>query len=276
MNRRVLALALGTLLPSVAVVHAGPDPVVDAQYACKQPAPGAKLRVSLAPETSLFDLSVWVSSFTCKSVIFGRDVAKYATRVTVISPAELTSRQALQLFVDSIEATGLVVIQKGDSLIIKLGPNMPKGCPDSQASSTGSLPTLPLPEVGAKVGDAEADLAAILAGIRTIDATHREIKRAALDKLLDNPMLLASAARVVPTVRDGKPIGFKVYAIRADSVYGRLGLVNGDTLRSINGRELTSTDAMLDAYTRLHGATRLELVLERSGKPITLVTTIRD
>ena len=68
---------------------------------------------------------------------------------------------------------------------------------------------------------------------------------------------VAKGARVVPAVKNGKPDGFKLYAIRPSSVYAKLGLQNGDTLQSINGFELTSADKALEVYTKLREATSL-------------------
>lgn len=108
----------------------------DPLYACKVPAAGTKISVNIAPDVSLGDLATWVTGFTCKNVVFASDVAKHATKLTVISPQKMTAKQALQLFVDAVEATGLVVQIKPDTIIIKLGPNMPRSCPDATVSST--------------------------------------------------------------------------------------------------------------------------------------------
>ncbi len=70
-------------------------------------------------------------------------------------------------------------------------------------------------------------------------------------------MAVAKGARVVPAVKNGKPDGFKLYAIRPSSVYAKLGLQNGDTLQSINGFDLTSADKALEVYTKLREATSL-------------------
>ena len=51
--------------------------------------------------------------------------------------------------------------------------------------------------------------------------------------------------------------------------------VNGDTLQSINGFELTSADKALEVYTKLREATSLEVNVTRRGKPVTLKYTIR-
>jgi len=129
------------------------------------------------------------------------------------------------------------------------------------------------PPAGAGSGD---DLQnSIDNGIKKIDDTTYEIDKGLVEKVLVNPMAVAKGARVVPAMKNGKPEGFKLYAIRPTSVYAKLGLTNGDTLTSINGFELTSADKALEVYTKLREATSLELDVTRRGKPVTLKYTIR-
>jgi general secretion pathway protein C len=79
----------------------------------------------------------------------------------------------------------------------------------------------------------------------------------------------------VPAVKDGKPDGFKLYAIRPSSVYSKLGLQNGDTLQSINGFDLTSADKALEVYTKLREATSLQVTVTRRGKQEQIQYSIR-
>jgi general secretion pathway protein C len=112
-------------------------------------------------------------------------------------------------------------------------------------------------------------------GIKKIDDSNYEIDKKLVDQVLANPMAVAKGARVVPAVKNGKPDGFKLYAIRPSSVYAKLGLTNGDTIQSINGFELTTADKALEVYTKLREATSLEMEVTRRGKPVTLKYTIR-
>ncbi|MGE5184316.1 MAG: type II secretion system protein GspC [Acidobacteriota bacterium] len=262
MPRLVLALLL-----VAQIAHADDlDPV----YTCRAAGPGTKLRVTFKPETPLVDLATWVMGFSCKNVVFSSDVARHATRVTVMAPNELTPKQAVQLFVDAVEATGLVVVQKSDTIIIKLGPHMPASCPDV---ATAPAPPVMSPSPPSQADD---DLAqAIETGIKKIDDTHVEIAKGVIDEILANPMAVAKGARIVPAIKDGKPNGFKLYAIRPSSVYARLNLLNGDTLVRVNGFELTSADKALEVYTKLREATSLQLDIERRGKPLSLFIRIR-
>ena len=98
-------------------------------------------------------------------------------------------------------------------------------------------------------------------GIKKIDDTTYEIDKSLVDKVLANPMAVAKGARVVPAVKNGKPDGFKLYAIRPSSVYAKLGLSNGDTIQSINGFELTTADKA----TRSGGRGKWERIEEFTG-----------
>lgn len=124
-------------------------------------------------------------------------------------------------------------------------------------------------------GDKDEMQAAIDNGIKRIDDNNYEIDKALVEKVLLNPMAVAKGARVVPAVKNGKPDGFKLYAIRPSSVFAKLGLTNGDTLQAINGFELTSADKALEVYTKLREATSLEVEVTRRGKSTTLKYQIR-
>lgn len=132
-----------------------------------------------------------------------------------------------------------------------------------------------IPQVAS--GDENRDdmQASIDNGIKKIDDSNYEIDKSLVEKVLLNPMAIAKGARVVPSMKNGKPDGFKLYAIRPSSAFAKLGLSNGDTLQSINGFELTSADKALEVYTKLREATSLEVEITRRGKPQTLKYSIK-
>ena len=140
-----------------------------------------------------------------------------------------------------------------------------------------TLPPVPVASTEPVKSDGDGDdlQASIDNGIKKIDDSTYEIDKKLVDQVLANPMAVAKGARVVPAVKNGKPDGFKLYAIRPSSVYAKLGLTNGDTIQSINGFELTTADKALEVYTKLREATSLEMEVTRRGKPVTLKYTIR-
>jgi general secretion pathway protein C len=102
-----------------------------------------------------------------------------------------------------------------------------------------------------------------------------EIERSLVDQMLSNTTSLATAARFVPSIKDGRPNGFKLYAIRPSSIFGRIGLQNGDTIKAINGMDMTSPDQALGVYTKVRNASHLTVAVERRGETVTLDYTIR-
>ncbi|MBW2731426.1 MAG: hypothetical protein JRH20_03475 [Deltaproteobacteria bacterium] len=112
-------------------------------------------------------------------------------------------------------------------------------------------------------------------GVRNVGPNKWEIQRSALNKVLGNTTMLARSARIVPSVRNGKPNGFKLYAIRPGSVYSLIGMQNGDTIHAINGHAITTPDKALAVYTKIRTASHLTISFSRRGKPQTNDYTIR-
>lgn len=112
-------------------------------------------------------------------------------------------------------------------------------------------------------------------GIKKTGENSYEVDRALIDKVLANPMSVARGARVVPSIKDGKANGFKLYAIRPSSVFAKIGLRNGDTINSINGFELTTPDKALEVYTKVKESSNLSVSVTRRGATVNLDYTIR-
>jgi len=92
------------------------------------------------------------------------------------------------------------------------------------------------------------------------------------DELMTHP----AGVRLVPTIRNGEPIGFKIYAIEEGSLPALVGLRNGDTLTAIQGLPLRDTGLALDMLGRLRGGDTDIITLdgERRGCPLKFIVTI--
>lgn len=101
------------------------------------------------------------------------------------------------------------------------------------------------------------------------------INRSLVNRLLSNQAAMMRTARVIPHQEGGRTVGVKLYGIRRNSLLGRLGINNGDMLRTINGYDMTSPDSALEAYSRLRAADRITIQMVRRGSPVTLDYTIR-
>ena len=119
-----------------------------------------------------------------------------------------------------------------------------------------------------------APVALPIASIKQIDATTYEVPADLASAVMADPMA-NRGARIVPAVKDGKPDGFKLYAVRPDSLLAALGLHNGDTVTAINGHLLGTPDHVLELYDRLRDAKVFTVTITRAGASLTLNYRVR-
>ncbi|MEZ4450211.1 MAG: type II secretion system protein GspC [Nannocystaceae bacterium] len=161
---------------------------------------------------------------------------------------------------------GLIHIQSGGALeYLELGAEIPKPKAKPKAKKKEEEEE-PKKEEG--VPGAEDAIKCESENTCTID-------RAFVESVLSNPAALAKQARVVPSVVDGEPRGFKFYGIRSGSLPKLLGLKNGDMITAVNGNELKSMDDAMALYAKLRRASNVSITIERKGKQINKEITIQ-
>lgn len=102
------------------------------------------------------------------------------------------------------------------------------------------------------------------------------VERSLVDQALSNPEALASQVRVVPhKTPDGEIDGYRLSGVRKGSLFEKLGIKNGDVVHAVNGKELTSTSAALDAYNSLQSSSSFSFDVTRRGKRQTMDYEIR-
>jgi general secretion pathway protein C len=133
-------------------------------------------------------------------------------------------------------------------------------------------PNAPTPPPAAKPAEApaKADGDETDRGIRQQSETKYQVQRSLVDKLLSNQAELMRSARVVPHEENGRVVGVKLYGIRRSSLLGKLGIQNGDMLRTINGFDMTSPDSALEAFAKLRSANNLSVAMVRRGSAVTM------
>ncbi len=168
----------------------------------------------------------------------------------------------------TIGATGAAVYRVTSKRVYILNAGKPEYLDlDGNAPAPVVAQNTPPPAVNAELGDIDKGV--------NCNGNSCTIDRALVEKLLSNTTMLATAARFVPSIKDGKPNGFKLYAIRPQSIFGRIGLQNGDTIKAINGSEMTTPDAALGLYTKLRNASHLSVQVDRRGETLALDYSIR-
>ena len=107
-------------------------------------------------------------------------------------------------------------------------------------------------------------------GITRNSDTSFTVQRQLVDQILENQAELMRTARIIPHEENGRVVGVKMYGIRRNSLLGRLGMQNGDMLRTINGFDMSSPDSALEAYARLRNVDHLTLNVVRRGQATTI------
>lgn len=101
------------------------------------------------------------------------------------------------------------------------------------------------------------------------------VDEAELDKGLENLPMLLTQARAVPYFKDGRSIGLRLFAIKTGSLYEKIGLKNGDILKSINGNSLGDISQALKLFEQLKQERSISLTLERDKQDREFRYTIR-
>lgn len=105
--------------------------------------------------------------------------------------------------------------------------------------------------------------------VKRLGPTSFELEASDLENALNNLSQLSTQARMVPAFEDGKPIGFKFFSIRPNSVFSKIGFENGDIITRINGYELNSPDKALELYQKLLTTKQFNVDLKRGNSKLT-------
>lgn len=83
-----------------------------------------------------------------------------------------------------------------------------------------------------------------------------------------------STVRIVPSFKNGKPDGFKLFSMKQNSIFYKIGFRNGDVIQKINGEELASPGKVLELYQSNKEKKAFTVELVRRGKPQTLILVL--
>lgn len=187
----------------------------------------------------LVDVVKTISKATGKNFILEDAVRRQ--KMTIVSGSRVSVEEAYQGFLGALAAEGLQVESEGKFYKI----SRIRG-PEYRAGDVRRLS---------------------LEGITKVDSTTWRVKRDTLQDITTHDKDdIAIQARIVPSIKDGKINGFKLFAIRPHSVYTALGIQNGDVVHRINQRLIDSPDKALQVYQELKDADKLVVELTRRGK----------
>jgi type II secretory pathway component GspD/PulD (secretin) len=189
----------------------------------------------------------WVTKLTGKNFIIEDSLRD--RKITILSGASVTVEEAYEAFLAALEAEGLRVETVGKFLKI----------------TKGSRHRLHSPRADISMGDCPTPT-----GITKTGDYSYKIERGALEGWLDNPVCFGRQARIVPYMQDGVVTGFKLFAIRPNTLYSKLGIKNGDVILEINGVKMTNPEDALKVYQDVKDAKTVTMEILRRGKSKTL------
>ncbi len=167
-----------------------------------------------------------------------------------------------------IEPDATLLSIESRSIVIRRKDHFER-CYGEDEGSTAVAGVLPVPTEGGE------EIAPAGGGVTQLSANDYAIDRPELDRVLTNLNEVATQARAVPSFKDGKANGFKMFSIKSGSIYAKIGLKNGDVIQKVNGMELNSPDRALELYQKLKTATSVNMEIQRRGQSRSLNYTIR-
>jgi general secretion pathway protein C len=150
----------------------------------------------------------------------------------------------------------VVLAGAGGEHVLELGT--PEGVPTERPDDTGE-PALPPTH----------------ATIRQTSATAFIVDRRELSGAVDDMSGLLTQLRAVAEVRDGHPAGFRLFQMKDDSLFRRLGLQNGDVVQRVNGQAVSDPATLLAFLQRLRTEPRVALDIRRGDERRTMVYDLR-
>jgi general secretion pathway protein C len=124
-------------------------------------------------------------------------------------------------------------------------------------------------------GPAAAANSATGGGIRQVGDNRYVVDRGEVDHSIENLSSIVTQMRAGPYLKDGKSLGFRVFNIRAGSLFERMGLKNGDVIQSVNGTTLDDPTRALALLDEVETSDEITVDLLRDDHPNTLTYSIR-
>lgn len=101
------------------------------------------------------------------------------------------------------------------------------------------------------------------------------ISRSLVQESLGDLASVMSGVRVEPYFAGGRPDGFRVSRIQPGSLLTRMGLQNGDIIKSINNRPIATAEDAMRLYGAMKDSPFFRVGIIRNNKPTTLQIRVR-
>jgi hypothetical protein len=226
-----------------------------AGHTCAPAKPDARVHVSFLADSDLGALVKWAKATTCIDYSFEAALAGRRLGQAVI--LTVTGRDLGGILDILLHSMNLRTYGRGNRRTI-----VADGAESAESRATNDEQRVE--------HDREKVLANLAAEIKRKDEGHYTISRRGLDVMLGSMPILARSMRVVPEVKDGKPVGIRLFGLKPEGPLAHLGMQNGDLVQSFNGSPLTTPAEALAAYNHLRTTGELRTGVLRRGKSLSV------
>lgn len=160
---------------------------------------------------------------------------------------------------------------RDEEILLRVGDHLEKCTMEDNKKAPRAPVGRPSP-VASKGGDDKSEKES---GISKVSETEYTIEQEEINDVMGNLSKVATQARIVPSFKNGKPNGFKLFSIKPGSLYTKIGLRNGDVVQRINGYDMDSPDKALEVYQKLQDSKSITVEIQRRGKPMTMSYSIQ-
>jgi general secretion pathway protein C len=101
------------------------------------------------------------------------------------------------------------------------------------------------------------------------------LARKEVDSTLPDEMQFIREIGVRPQFERGQPAGFVIYSIEPESIFGRMGLEDGDVIVGMNGKSFATTQPTMEFYDVLKKGGMVSLAIKREDSKMDLHFEIR-
>lgn len=102
------------------------------------------------------------------------------------------------------------------------------------------------------------------------------LSRTDIDRILRNPVSIYENAKFGPNLENGKISGMKIYQVARTHIFSQLGAENGDIIKRVNGMPLGETEKMLEIWSAIKVAQKIQVDLDRKGEIHTYTFLVRN
>jgi general secretion pathway protein C len=101
---------------------------------------------------------------------------------------------------------------------------------------------------------------------RRVSSQRIPLKRSEVENATKNINQLLENVQVRPHFENGQPKGLRLSRIKPNSIFRKMGLINGDVLTAVDGEPIVSVENSLSLYERLRSSDDVKIEIKRRGR----------